>query len=197
MLSKAEKSNERTKIRWNIDLKRRLSAYKEYFDVGQEVYLRFDKIRDDEYRLDLIIPDQFGVQYNDNLHSEVLVDNQEGGIEGKKVAVYTSKYERNLDNRRMAILYHGLRCQVCDFDFEAIYGVRGKNYIEVHHTKPLFNLDKEIVVNPKTDLVCVCANCHRMIHRKRDEILTVDELKDMIKKTNKYELKKVENKLKS
>ena len=68
----------------------------------------------------------------------------------------------------------------CGFDFEATYGEIGKNYIEVHHTKPLYSLEQETIVNPRTDLVCLCSNCHRMIHRKRDSILTLEELKEII-----------------
>ena len=69
---------------------------------------------------------------------------------------------------------------VCDFDFEEAYGELGEGFIEVHHTKPLYSLEEEIIINPKEDLVCLCSNCHRMIHRKRDKILSVDELKDIM-----------------
>ena len=68
----------------------------------------------------------------------------------------------------------------CGFDFEATYGELGKNYIEVHHTKPLSSMEQETIVNPETDLVCLCSNCHRMIHRKRDDILSLAELQSII-----------------
>lgn len=58
---------------------------------------------------------------------------------------------------------------VCGFDFKR-YGACGKNFIEVHHVKPLYDLEKEEIIDPKTDLVCLCSNCHRIIHRKRDFI---------------------------
>ncbi|MBJ2065221.1 hypothetical protein [Serratia odorifera] len=35
-------------------------------------------------------------------------------------------------------------------------------------------------VDPATDLVPVCANCHSIIHRKKNKTLTIDELKAMI-----------------
>jgi hypothetical protein len=38
--------------------------------------------------------------------------------------------------------------------------------IEVHHLKPLSSYGGPVVVNPKTDLAAVCANCYRMIHVK-------------------------------
>lgn len=69
---------------------------------------------------------------------------------------------------------------MCEFDFEDTYGEWGKNYIEVHHLKPLSSRDESILVNPKLDLICVCSNCHRMIHRKKDAILSPNELQSLI-----------------
>ena len=56
----------------------------------------------------------------------------------------------------------------------------GKGYIEVHHIKPLSNLDEVVIVNPETDLICVCANCHRMLHRFKNYIVLPEELQQMI-----------------
>lgn len=100
--------------------------------------------------------------------------------EGGKKVVYTTKYERNPRNRARAIEIHGTKCAACGFDFESQYGSRGKGFIEVHHTKPLYMTEGETVVNPESDLVPLCSNCHRMIHRRRDEILTVSELKELV-----------------
>ncbi|MFD7130378.1 HNH endonuclease [Streptomyces sp. NPDC059894] len=58
-----------------------------------------------------------------------------------------------------------LRCEVCDFDFARTYGALGEGYIEVHHTTPLHISGKR--ETKLDDLVCVCANCHRMCHRSR------------------------------
>ena len=74
---------------------------------------------------------------------------------------------------------------VCGFDFEFIYGEIGLSFIEVHHIKPLSSLDEETTINPQTDLVCLCSNCHRMIHRRRGEVLSIEQLKDIISKTSK------------
>ncbi|MBR3248183.1 MAG: HNH endonuclease [Clostridiales bacterium] len=87
-----------------------------------------------------------------------------GEAEGQRVAYYTTKYERNAKNRKEAIRIHGFNCAVCGFNFEEQYGELGKEFIEVHHLKPLYSLSETVIINPKTDLACVCANCHRMIH---------------------------------
>lgn len=57
------------------------------------------------------------------------------------------------------------KCCVCDFDFEETYGRIGAGFIEVHHTKSVSSLKEDEKVNIK-DLVAVCPNCHRMIHRR-------------------------------
>ena len=46
-----------------------------------------------------------------------------------------------------------------------MYGNIGKNFIEIHHIKPMYTIRK-ISVNPETDLIPLCSNCHKMIHRK-------------------------------
>ncbi|MBC1899537.1 HNH endonuclease [Listeria seeligeri] len=99
--------------------------------------------------------------------------------EGEKVKVYTYKYERKPKLRAKAIEIHGTTCKVCRFNFEDYYGELGRDFIEIHHLKPLSSSEEEIEVNPATDLVPVCSNCHRMIHRKKDEIVSIEELKEI------------------
>lgn len=59
-----------------------------------------------------------------------------------------------------------LACSVCDFDFSVSYGALGAGFIEAHHLVPLSELHSATVSTPK-DLVLLCANCHRMAHRRR------------------------------
>lgn len=102
------------------------------------------------------------------------------GTEGRKIEYYTTKYERNPKARTAAIRIHGCKCMACGFDFEEKYGELGKGFIEVHHIKLLYSLDEEITPDPDKDMVCLCANCHRMIHRRQDCIMTVEELRALI-----------------
>lgn len=76
---------------------------------------------------------------------------------------------------------HGVECKACGFDFERAYGEHAKGFIHVHHVVPLSTFDGEKAVNPKTDLVPLCANCHAVVHLKRDMTLTIDELKAMLR----------------
>lgn len=118
---------------------------------------------------------------DDGLENTIFIPN---GTEGKKVLYFTTKYERIRHNREKAVEIHGCKCMICGFDFEKKYGEIGKGFIEVHHVKPLFSLDEEVEINPETDLVCICPNCHRMIHHRRGEIITPDELKYMLEAIN-------------
>ena len=101
--------------------------------------------------------------------------------EGKKKAVYTTKYERNPVNRAAAIAAHGAVCMACGFDFGKMYGEYGEGFIEVHHAKPLFENSGEIIPDPEKDLLCLCSNCHRMVHRFRNKVLSLEELKEIIR----------------
>jgi hypothetical protein len=58
---------------------------------------------------------------------------------------------------------HGhLFCQVCGFDFAAVYGI---DYIEAHHLRQMAVLDEDHVSRVE-DLAMLCANCHRMAHQR-------------------------------
>ena len=75
-----------------------------------------------------------------------------------------------------------LKCEACGFDFKAVYGDRGENYIECHHRKPV----SELKAGEKTaldDLALVCANCHRMIHRTLP-MLSISDLRLLISKNS-------------
>ncbi|MGN7178156.1 HNH endonuclease [Cytobacillus sp. SAFR-174] len=101
--------------------------------------------------------------------------------DGQAKNYYGTRYERNPKNRLEAIRIHGTICKVCGFNFEKVYGERGRDFIEIHHLKPLSTIQEEVVINPESDLVPVCSNCHRMIHREKDNVLTIEELRQLIK----------------
>ena len=66
----------------------------------------------------------------------------------------------------------------------------GKGFIEIHQQPLSENKGKEIETNPEKDLAVLCANCHRMVHRKKDITLSIQELKEKINKgaNNMYNL---------
>lgn len=80
-----------------------------------------------------------------------LVRERASGLAAKKKAEFARQHGR-------------LFCERCELDPIAIYGAGiGEACIEVHHRIPL----QEILEGQRTkldDLVCLCANCHRMVH---------------------------------
>lgn len=105
---------------------------------------------------------------------------QQEYFEGEAKQRYTNYYERDPKVRLASIKAHGTACMACGFDFEKRYGVRGLGYIEVHHTKPVSSLKEKTSINPATDTIVVCPNCHRMIHRSAAHVLTLEELKAIL-----------------
>ncbi|MGG8472501.1 MULTISPECIES: HNH endonuclease [Rahnella] len=105
--------------------------------------------------------------------------------EGKKTSKFVTKYERNPKLKKLAKSIHGTTCFACGFNFGDFYGEYAKDFIHIHHVVPVSEFGMSKIVNPKTDLVPVCANCHGIIHRKKDRTLSIDELKDMIAASKK------------
>ncbi|WP_223915878.1 HNH endonuclease [Arthrobacter sp. NicSoilC12] len=78
--------------------------------------------------------------------------------------VEVNKYEHSPDARRVCVAHHGTSCAACGFSFEIAYGEIGKDFIPVHHLVPVSQLGSGYELDPITDLVPLCANCHAMAH---------------------------------
>ncbi|MBU9551989.1 HNH endonuclease [Burkholderia multivorans] len=96
----------------------------------------------------------------------------EGFPEGRRLYRLHSTRERNpqliREAKEIAMRRDGcLRCSCCGFDFNEAYGEIGHGYIEAHHTMPLSSLEDDGDIVRVEDLALVCANCHRMLHRRR------------------------------
>ena len=99
--------------------------------------------------------------------------------EGKKNEITTNRYERNPLNRKLCLLKNGYTCKICGFNFEKVYGNIGKGFIHVHHIVPVSLMGGEYIINPETDLIPLCPNCHAMIH-KQNPPFSPDELRKIL-----------------
>ena len=111
----------------------------------------------------------------------------EGGLEvpeGAKTQAVVNRYERSSAAKRWRLRYDGYTCQVCDLKFEERYGAFARGYMQVHHIVPLSQIadHDNHTVNPKTDLIAVCPNCHAMLHHRRKSPRTVEDLKQEMAK---------------
>lgn len=98
--------------------------------------------------------------------------------EGAKKTVQVSRYERNPEARAKCLEIHGTRCKICEMSFAETYGTFAKDFIHVHHITSLSEISDSYEVNPETDLLPVCPNCHAMLHRQENGIpMKVDRLK--------------------
>lgn len=107
---------------------------------------------------------------------------EEEYFEGNKKKRFVNYYERDQKLRAAAVEHHGVACKVCGFDFGEVYGERGKGYVEVHHLRLVSGLGKKTKVDPKSDMTVLCSNCHRMVHRNKNHVLTPEELKRLLRR---------------
>lgn len=107
-------------------------------------------------------------------------ENLYGGFsEGAQTRIEVNHYERDRRNRAAALAIHGHECFACASNLSDRYGSAAEGLIEVHHLMPVSKLGNEYHLNPATDLVPLCPNCHRAAHKK-DPPFTVAELRAMM-----------------
>lgn len=121
---------------------------------------------------------------------KILVYQEDESVqEGELVQRNSTVRKRSAKLRKAAIDYYKnkdgeLRCAACGFSFEDAYGELGEDFIEIHHEKPLSQYEEEALNTYISEAVQkmkpVCSNCHRMIHRKRNQVLTIEQLKEII-----------------
>ena len=170
--------------------------YEEQTDTTKELQIiRFKKELKSEFKK--VFPEPIGsftIQYGSDLNhfvfSHQVVEVQYPEDEEKEYSEGRVAYRKHKTRERNPNLIKRakerfmknndghLYCEACGFDFFEVYGERGKEFIEGHHTR----LVSELSEGDKTrveDIAMLCSNCHRMVHRK--PILTVDELKKIMK----------------
>lgn len=104
------------------------------------------------------------------VRSHARSDHQDELFDGPLKRSEATRWERNREARRRCIEHFGAKCQVCRFDFGKTYGSLGTGFVEVHHASPSQNRSRKRSVDPLVDLVPVCSNCHRMLHRREPPI---------------------------
>ena len=124
-----------------------------------------------------------GFDYNDvktslgkvyNSRTSSIIPYEELVVEGEIKTIVTKSYERSRKLRNAAIEHFRkngiIACDCCGFEFKSFYGDKyGTSCIEIHHMKPIFQYASMSIVQTIDEalknLLPVCPNCHRVIHR--------------------------------
>jgi 5-methylcytosine-specific restriction protein A len=99
--------------------------------------------------------------------------------EGAKTRIEVNRYERDRRNRAAALTIHGYACKCCGLDLGERYGSAAFGLIEVHHLTPVSEIGPDYIVNPRTDLIPLCPNCHAVAHRRAPPF-SVEEVRTML-----------------
>jgi 5-methylcytosine-specific restriction endonuclease McrA len=141
--------------------------------------LRFQQTTSDKLSRDTALALQVRARRQPTPHSVILLEDllanavkrSEERIlahEGKQTQLTLSKRERNPQVRAIALAHRGLLCEICGFDFAAHYGEFARECVEVHHLKPLSSSGVRGTKTFINNLLVVCPNCHRALHRFGD-----------------------------
>lgn len=100
-------------------------------------------------------------------------------VEGTLTTAIVRKRERSRRNRMLCLAIHGDQCAVCKMVPSDSYpGL--SSIIEVHHIEPVSVIAAPKIYDPSTDLIPLCPNCHRAIHRAFPAMLP-DDLRKILK----------------
>jgi predicted HNH restriction endonuclease len=100
-------------------------------------------------------------------------------VKNRAVVATHLRRERSQRQARQARARDGYRCRVCGMDFGQTYGTLGVGFAEVHHTTALASPAAPTHTRVE-DLVTVCANCHRMLHRMPGTRRDVEKLRKLV-----------------
>lgn len=123
-----------------------------------------------------------------NINSDAM-SSPEGKVIYKivKEIVRDSKISK-LKKENHRLKYGKFFCEVCGFSFADFYG-EDFDYVECHHIAPLFETGE--TQTSLEDLILLCANCHRVVHKSAQD-MTIDKLRELVIKSE-YTIQKRHN----
>lgn len=168
-----------------VNYKAQVRGTIERFSSDSEVFHKKKSKRDIFYLVGEKGDGHWGIRnFNPQGNDVDITEDDEGFPEGKKKLRTHICRERNYKvikeaKSRYKDKHGKLICEICKFDFEEVYGEIGIDFIEGHHTIPVSELEEGDKTRVE-DIVLVCSNCHKMLHRKRPW-LKPEELKYILK----------------
>ncbi|UXH44427.1 HNH endonuclease [Rossellomorea vietnamensis] len=148
-------------------------------DVWNEFYSNKSKLRDLATNIKASVESK-----KEEIKFPINEEEEEVFPEGKILFRVHKLRERNVGavkkKKQQALENNELYCEICQFDFFKTYGEIGKGFIECHHTIPVSEYTEKNNTRLQ-DLILVCSNCHRMLHRRRPWLNKGDLMKLMEK----------------
>ena len=102
-------------------------------------------------------------------------------VENRKRVVRHMMRDRNRFLATKCKERDGYACRVCGFKFTDLYDRLGLDFAEAHHIVPLAS-DEARRSTSTDDLITVCGNCHRMLHRMSGAGHDVARLRRIVRK---------------
>lgn len=151
--------------------------------------------------INYLLNDEFNYEDVKTALGEILRDDSKKIIpieeiisEGRFVSKNILSRERSAKLRKIAIEHfsknNSISCDCCGFNFPSFYGEKyAKDCIEIHHIKPIFqykddSFDK-FIDKALQNLLPVCPNCHRVIHKNHIGSNEIETFKYEIQLMNK------------
>lgn len=153
-----------------------LAGYAGYISYkALEVYIRFYANKIDVDLSTIQISEKENGNSNNDIEHQM--------VEGRLMEDKVLRRVRNRAARQKCLEDSNFTCCVYGFNFYKVYGEIGKDFIEVHHTKPLSSYNEEHEVL-QSELVALCSNCHSMVHRRRPMPYSIDEIKRILEENS-------------
>lgn len=151
---------------------------KEYVGENESVFYALKQQGLTSLQLDKEIEDDYSsIIIEEGALSKIPVNHRERSSKLRKIAI--DEFKKRGGGR--------IICDVCGFDFWSTYGDLGRDYIHIHHRSPVHTMDiagsAQSVSKSLAKLVSLCANCHAMIHRKTDRLISPEELRALMERS--------------
>ncbi len=162
----------------NNTLRSTISSYLQYYSADSTTYWG----KGDFFHL---VEKGTGIWELRQIAQQALEQAEEEYAEGRRRMRLHKTKERNGKaprRKKLRVLQDTGRliCEACEFDFLESYGLLGEGFAECHHRTPLSELEEGHKTR-LSDLAIVCANCHRILHRRK-LTLSVEELRNIVMK---------------
>lgn len=116
---------------------------------------------------------------------------EEGALVTTTGRTYTrSQRLTSIARERFSDQYGKIVCTGCGFEGSTKYEDHGIGLIDIHHVEPFYvsgdNPTSADLEQALSKVVPLCPNCHRIVHKRRDTILSISELRGLTGYTPSY-----------